>query len=227
MNFKVENGPRWSTLRVKPLRPLCETHVFVMQSILGASAGCSRPSWDGRSTNSSPALPYPARAGNDISCLRSCEGSSSTRHTSRSSYRSSCFAFAVCRRRSEAFLDAAQACRKMESELGHGDVRAARSAGTARATDEQPERQRAGLRVGHHRAHAEAKARGGGRHVLGHQGRLASNARHVVPAAHRALDGSHRLAAGYSDPTNFSRKFKYWYRVAPSKMRQTLRSGLH
>ena len=32
---------------------------------------------------------------------------------------------------------------------------------------------------------------------------------------------------GYNDPTNFSRKFKYWYRVPPSKMRQALRGGLH
>lgn len=36
MDFQVDNGPRWSTLKVKTLRPLCETHVFVMQSVLGA-----------------------------------------------------------------------------------------------------------------------------------------------------------------------------------------------
>lgn len=31
---------------------------------------------------------------------------------------------------------------------------------------------------------------------------------------------------GYHDPTNFSRKFKDWYRMPPSKMRHTLRKGI-
>ncbi len=40
-------------------------------------------------------------------------------------------------------------------------------------------------------------------------------------------DDQGQVWLGYNDPTNFSRKFKYWYRVAPTKMRQALRSGLH
>ena len=36
MEYQLENGPRWSTFKVKPIRPLCETHIFVIQSILGA-----------------------------------------------------------------------------------------------------------------------------------------------------------------------------------------------
>ena len=32
---------------------------------------------------------------------------------------------------------------------------------------------------------------------------------------------------GYGNPTNFSRKFKDWYRVPPTKMRQALRAGVH
>jgi|SRR6516164_6384912 AraC-like DNA-binding protein len=32
---------------------------------------------------------------------------------------------------------------------------------------------------------------------------------------------------GYTDPENFGRKFKHWYRMAPSKMRKALRTELH
>jgi hypothetical protein len=34
VEFQIQSGPQWSTIKVRPLRPLCETHVFVMQSTL-------------------------------------------------------------------------------------------------------------------------------------------------------------------------------------------------
>lgn len=45
MEFQVDTGPRWSTLQVKPMRPLVETHVFVMQSLLARTAAWSKRSW--------------------------------------------------------------------------------------------------------------------------------------------------------------------------------------
>ena len=70
MDFQMDIGPRWSTISASPLRPLCETHVFVMQSIVGAHTRMVEAILGRPCDELSVGLPYPRPAGSDVPCLR-------------------------------------------------------------------------------------------------------------------------------------------------------------
>ncbi|MGO4394232.1 AraC family transcriptional regulator ligand-binding domain-containing protein [Variovorax sp. M-6] len=227
VDFQVDNGPRWSTLKVKPMRPLCETHVFVMQSIVGAHCRLLEAILGRPVDELTVGLPYARPTGNDVPCLR---------YVRRVEFDQECLTFQLpvellgspsVAADATAFLEAAQACRKMESELGHGDfVRRVRQALLARLTNNPDVSELAsGLGVS-----ARTLVR-----RLAQVGVTYSDIKDDLRKTHAAWYLQHTELSmeaiasqlGYPDPTNFSRKFKYWYRVAPSKMRQALRSGLH
>jgi AraC-like DNA-binding protein len=223
LEFQLENGPRWSTLKVKPLRPLCETHVFVMQSILGALCRLLEAILGRPVDELTVGLPYSRPGDNDVSCLR---------HVRRVEFDQPYLTFQlpVALLRSpcaaadpKAFSNAAQACQRMESELGNGAfVQRVRRALLERLKSNPDVRELASDLGITARTLVRRLTEAGVRY---------SDIKDELRRTHAAWYLLHTELSmeaiasqlGYSDPTNFSRKFKYWYRVAPSKMRQTLR----
>ncbi|MDM0020707.1 AraC family transcriptional regulator [Variovorax saccharolyticus] len=227
LEFEVDDGARWSVLKVKPVRPLVETHVFVMQSILGAYCRLLEAILGRPADELVVGLPYARPADNDVPCLR---------YVRKVEFGQECLSFQLpvelLRTPSiaadpRAFSEAAQACRKMESEIGSGDfVQQVRHALLERLT-RNPD-------VGELAVDLGISARTLVRR-LAEVGATYSDIKDQLRKAHAAWYLKHTELSmeaiasqlGYNDPTNFSRKFKNWYRVPPSKMRQTLRSGLH
>jgi AraC-like DNA-binding protein len=115
----------------------------------------------------------------------------------------------------------------MESELGHGDF-------VARVRGALLERLTANPEIGELATDLGISGRTLARR-LAEAGLSYSDIKDDLRKTHAAWYLQHTELSmeaiasqlGYNDPTNFSRKFKYWYRVPPSKMRQTLRGGLH
>ena len=227
MDFQVDNGPRWSTLKVKTLRPLCETHVFVMQSVLGAHCRLLEAILGRPVDELTVGLPYSRPTGNDVPCLR---------YVRRVEFDQEHLTFQLPMELlrspsnaadTKAFLEAAQACRKMESELGHGEfVQRVRHALLERLTT-NPDVSELALDLG---VSSRTLVR-----RLAEVGVTYSDIKDDLRKSHAAWYLQHTELSmeaiasqlGYNDPTNFSRKFKNWYRVPPSKMRRALRSGLH
>ena len=227
VDFQLENGPRWSTLKVKPVRPLCETHVFVMQSILGAHCRLLEAIM-GRSVDELiVGLPYPRPSDNDAPCLR---------YVRRVEFDQEQLSFRLpvellrapsIAADAKACLEAEQACRRLESELGRGEfVQRVRRVLLERLT-RNPDVSELALDLG---ISSRTLVR-----RLSEVGVTYSDIKDDLRKTHAAWYLQHTELSmeaiasqlGYNDPTNFSRKFKNWYRVPPSKMRQTLRSGLH
>lgn len=227
VDFQIENGPRWSTLKVKPLRPLCETHVFVMQSILGAHCRLLEAILGRPVDELTVGLPYPRPAGNDVPCLR---------YVRRVEFDQECLSFQLpvellrapsIAADANACLEAAQACRKMASESGRGEfVQRVRRTLLERLT-RNPDVSELALDLG---ISSRTLVR-----RLADVGITYSEIKDELRKTHAAWYLQHTELSmeaiasqlGYNDPTNFSRKFKNWYRVPPTKMRQALRSGLH
>jgi len=227
MEFQIDNGPRWSVLKVKPMRPLVETHVFVMQSILGAHSRLLEAILGRPVDELSVGLPYPRPADHDVPCLR---------YVRRVEFDQECLSFQLpvelLRTPSiaadpRAFAEAAQACRKLESECGRGEfVQRVRHALLERLT-RNPDLAELALDLG---VSSRTLVR-----RLAEVGATYSELKDELRKSHAAWYLKHTELSmeaiasqlGYNDPTNFSRKFKNWYRVPPTKMRQTLRSGLH
>lgn len=226
MDFQLELGPRWSNFRVRPRRPLCETHVFVMQSILVAHCRLLEAILGRPVDELSVGLPYHRPAGNDVSC---------SRYVRKLEFDQECLSFQLpvelLRVRStsadaKACIGAAKACQKMESELGHGAfVQRVRHALLERLTT-NPDVRELALDLG---LSARTLVR-----RLAEAGFTFSDIKDELRKANAAWYLQHTelpieaIASqlGYADRTNFSRKFKYWYRVTPSKMRQALRIDL-
>jgi AraC-like DNA-binding protein len=227
LDFQFDEGSSWSTLQVKPLRPLCETHVFVMQSLLGAHCRLLEAMLGRPADELVVGLPYARPSGNDVPCLR---------YVRRVEFEQDSMLFRLpgklLRERSasvdaKAHLQALQACRRMMSERGSGDfVQRVRLALLERLAS-NPEL-----------AELAAELGISGRTLvrrLAESGINYSDIKDELRKTHAAWYLQHTEMSmeaiasrlGYTDPTNFSRKFKYWYRVAPSKMRQALRGDLH
>jgi AraC-like DNA-binding protein len=227
VEFQMENGPRWSMLKVKALRPLCETHVFVMQSILGAHCRLLEAILGRPADELTVGLPYPRPAGNDVPCLR---------YVRRVAFDQECLTFQLPvdllhqpsnSANAEAFFDAAQSCRRLESELGQGDfVERVRRVLLERLMA-NPEANELAIELG---ISARTLVR-----RLADAGVTYSDIKDDLRRSHAAWYLQHTELSmediasqlGYADPTSFGRKFKSWYRVTPTKMRQAMRFGLH
>lgn len=227
LEFKLEQGPRVSALKVRPLRPLCETHVFVMQSVVGALCRLLEAALGRPVDELAVGLPYPRPADNDVPCLR---------YVRRVAFDHDCLTLqlptelleAPCASADEkAHLDAAQACQRMASELRYGGfVQRVRRALVDRLMT-NPDVSELALDLG---ISARTLVR-----RLADAGITFSDIKDDLRKAHAAWYLQHTelpmetIASqlGYSDPTSFGRKFKSWYRVAPTKMRQALRGGFY
>ncbi|MDM0012485.1 AraC family transcriptional regulator ligand-binding domain-containing protein [Variovorax sp. J22P168] len=227
IDFELDNGPRWSTLNVRPALPLCETQVFVMQSILGAHCRLLEAILGRPVDELEVGLPYARPAGNDVPCLR---------YVRRVEFDRDCLSFrlpaGLLRAASgsadaRACIDAAQACQRLESERVHGDfVQRVRRVVLDRLT--------ANPEIGDVAPELGVSPRTLVRR-LADAGATYSDIKDDLRKTHAAWYLQHTELSmeaiasqlGYNDPTNFSRKFKCWYQVAPTRMRQALRNGLH
>jgi len=227
VEFQMENGPRWSTLKVRPSRPLCETHVFVMQSILGAHCRLLEAILGRPVDELTVGLPYPRPAGNDVPCLR---------YVRRVAFDQECLTFQLPMELlhepshsadAKACLDAAQTCQRLESELEQGGfVERVRRVLLDRLTT-NPEASELAIDLG---ISARTLVR-----RLADAGVTYSDIKDDLRKSHAAWYLQHtelsmeNIASqlGYADPTSFGRKFKSWYRVTPTKMRQAMRFGSH
>jgi len=227
VDFQLEEGPRWTILKAKAQRPMCETQVFVTQSIVGAHCRLFETILGRPVDELVVGLPYARPAGNDVPCLR---------YVRRVEFDQPCLSFqlpsellaARCMGADAvAFAEAARACRKLESERHQGEfVQQVRDALLARLNANPDLAELAAALDTTPRALARR---------LADVGVTYSDLKDELRKTHAAWYLQHTELSmeaiasqlGYPDPTNFSRKFKCWYRLPPSKMRQALRRGHH
>jgi len=226
IEVRLETGPRWSTFVVRPLRPLCETHVFVMQSILGAHCRLLEAILGRPVDELTVGMPYPRPPGPDVPCLRYVRRAEFDQKYMTLQLPAKLLDAPCVPADAKAFQVAARACRKMESELGHVEfiqrVREAlleRLAANPEMSDVAPDLGVSVRTLVRRLADADLTF---------------SDIKDDLRKKHAAWYLQHTELSmeaiasqlGYGDPTNFSRKFKNWYRVPPSRMRQSLRAGL-
>ena len=227
MDFQLDNGPRWSTLKVRPMRPLCETQVFVLQSILGALLRLVEAILGRPVDEHTVGLPYARPPGPDLPYFR---------YARTVEFDQQCLTFQLpvnllrspsASADAKAFLVAVQACRKMESELGQVEF-------IQRVRQALQERLAANPELSELAPDLGVSARTLVRRLA--ESRLTySDIKDDLRKSHAAWYLQHtelsiKVVAsqlGYNDPTNFSRKFKDWYCMPPSKMRSAVRSGLN
>lgn len=227
MDFQMDIGPRWSTISVSPLRPLCETHVFVMQSIVGAHARMVEAILGRPCDELSVGLPYPRPAGPDVPCLRYIRNVEFDHPCLQLRLPTALLSEPSPSADAKAFEAAAEACRTMESELGHVEfIQRVKQALLDRLTS-NPELSDLAPDLG---VSSRTLVR-----RLADADLTYSDIKDGLRKTHAAWYLQHTELSieaiasqlGYNDHTNFSRKFKDWYRVPPSKMRQALRSRQH
>jgi hypothetical protein len=119
-HFQLDNGPRWSTLKVMPTRPLCETHIFVMQSIVGAHCRLLEVILARPVDELAVGLPYARAPGDASHCLR---------YVRRVEFDQECLTLRLpvellhspcVSADAAAFTDASLTCDRMHTELRHG-----------------------------------------------------------------------------------------------------------
>ncbi|MBB3176477.1 AraC-like DNA-binding protein [Variovorax sp. Sphag1AA] len=225
LEFHLENGPRLSTLKVKPTRPLFETLVFVMQSVVGAYCRLLEAILGRPADELMVGLPYPAPAGNDIPCLRYVRRAVFAQEHLTLQLPADLLDVPCGSADAKVLLEASHACQKMESEMRHGSfVQRVRHALFDRLTA-NPDVAELASSLG---VSARTLVR-----RLAEAGVTYSEVKDELRKSHAAWYLQHTelsvetiaLQLGYEDPTSFGRKFKSWYQMAPSKMRQALRGG--
>lgn len=227
VEFLIENGPRWSALKVKPLRPLCETHVFVMQTILSAHCRLLDAMLGRPADELTVGLPYSRPADNDVPCLRYVRKVTFDQQYLSFHLPAELLRLPCASADAKMFLGAAQACQRREAELRQGEF-------AQRVRHALLDRLMTNPGVSELAVDFGMSARTLVRR-LEESGLTYSDIKDDLRKLHATWYLQHTelsieaIAAqlGYADPTNFSRRFKYWYRVAPSKMRQTLRIDPH
>ncbi|MBO9515687.1 MAG: AraC family transcriptional regulator [Variovorax sp.] len=225
MEYQLENGPKWSTFKVKPIRPLCETHIFVIQSILGAyyrllEAVLGRPV-----DELAVGLPYPRPDGEDESSLRYVRTVTFDQEYLTLQLPAKLLDEPSRSADPQAFFEAAQTCQRMESEQKRGEfVQRVRQALQERMTD-NPDASELAADLG-------VSSRTLVRRLV-EAGVTYSDIKDDLRKSHAAWYLKHTELSmesiasqlGYTDPTSFGRKFKDWYRMTPSTMRRELRAG--
>lgn len=226
LDFQLENDARWSILRVSPLRPLCETHVFVMQSLLAVHCRMLETILGRPVDELSAGMPYPRPPGNDVPCMR---------YVRRVEFDQTCLMLRLPARLLDvssvsadpgAHQVAARECRRMGAELGHVEfIRRVRQALLERLPT-NPELSDLAPDLG---VSTRTLVR-----RLAEADLTFLDIKDDLRKTHAAWYLQHTeltmeaiaTQLGYGNPTNFSRKFKDWYRVPPTRMRQSLRAGV-
>ncbi|MDM0021893.1 AraC family transcriptional regulator [Variovorax saccharolyticus] len=224
LEFQLENSTRWSTLKVKATRPLCETQVFVMQSVIGSHCRLLEAILGRPVDELTVGLPYARPPGNDVPCLRYVRRVTFDQEYLSFQLPADLLRVPCVAADPEAFVEAAHACGKMASEQGCGAfVQRVRRRLLERLTS-NPDVSELALDL-HISARTLVRR-------LAEAGVTYSDIKEDLRRTHATWYLQHTELSieaiasklGYADPTNFGRKFKFWYRVAPSKMRQTLRT---
>jgi AraC-like DNA-binding protein len=224
LEFRLHNGPQWSTLTVRPMFPLWETQVFVAQTIVGAHSRLLEAMLGRFADELVVGLPYPRPDGNDVPCLR---------YVRRIYFDQEHLSFRLpvellgttCASADEkAFSRSLQSCMKMESETGHSTfvqrVRSMLLEGLASNPDVTQLASSLGIST---RILVRRLADAGVTYSDLKEELRRSHATWYLQHTELSIEAI-ATKLGYADPTNFGRKFKHWYRVAPSKMRNALRS---
>lgn len=227
LEFKLENEPRWSTVRVKPIRPLCETRVFVTQSIVGIYCQLLEAILGRHADELHLGLPYPRPKDNGEPCLHHVRSVEFDQQ-----YLSFRLPIALLETPSasanhDAFLRATQSCQKMELELKQGGFVERVRRSLLEGMNTNPEIAKVATDLGVPTRTLTRR--------LAEAGLSYSDLKDELRRTHAAWYLQHTELSieaiasqlGYTDTAIFSRKFKCWYRVAPSKMRQTLRMIEH
>ena len=170
-------------------------------------------------------LPYPAPTGNDIPCLRYVRRAVFEQEHLTLQLPAELLDMPSGSADAKVFLEASQACQKLESEMRHGGF-------VQRVRHALLDRLMANPDV----AELASSLGISGRTLvrrLADVGVTYSDIKDDLRKTHAAWYLQHTelpvetIASqlGYADPTSFGRKFKGWYQMAPSKMRQALRGG--
>lgn len=223
-HFEMDNGPRWSTLKVNSTRPLCETHIFVVQSIVGAHCRLLEAILARPVDELTVGLPYCRPLGEAAHCLRyvrkvEFDQKFLTLQLPVELLRSPCASADAA-----AFAEASQTCDRMHAELRH-------SAFVQRVRRVLLDRLMKNPGATELASDLGISARTLVRR-LAEAGASYSNIKEDLRKSHATWYLRHTELSieaiasqlGYSDPNNFGRKFKHWYRMAPSKMRKSLRT---
>ncbi|MDN8616443.1 helix-turn-helix domain-containing protein [Variovorax ginsengisoli] len=226
-DFQVQHGPTSSTLRIRPLGPMCDAHVFALHSILGWSLHLLKAMIGNSPDEVVVGLPYPQPSGHDVS---------SSLFAKKLVFDQACLMLqlpvGMIDRRclfadQEAFKNAAQDCLRQRSEFGFGAFaeRVRRSLLKQLAHNPVAAVVASDLGVSPRRLARRLAQSGASFSGIKDEVRKSQAAWYLQ---HTDLSietiASH---LGYADPTNFGRKFKCWYLVAPSRMRQEFKGVQH
>jgi len=227
LEFHLESGPRLSTLKVRPTRPLFETLVFVMQSVVGAYCRLLEAILGRPADELVVGLPYAAPPGHDVPCLRYVRRAVFEQEHLTLQLPTELLDLPCGSADAKAFLEASDACQKMELEMRQGGF-------VQHVRHVLFDRMRGNPDVAELAKYLGVSARTLVRR-LADVGLTYSDIKDELRKTHAAWYLQHTdlpmetIAShlGYADPTSFGRKFKDWYQMAPSKMRQALRGGVH
>lgn len=226
LEFELNNGPQWSTLRVKPIRPLCETHTFVMQSVVGAHCRLFEAMLGRRVEELVVRLPDPPPMVTRAAWLN---------HAGQVGFGHECLALQLptellgspcVSADADAFLDAALASRKVDAELGHGAFVQRVQRVILERLASNPDLSEMGEVLG---IPARTLV-----HRLAKAGVTYSGLKEDLRKSHASWYLQHTELSieaiasqlGYPGSTNFCRKFKSWHRTSPAKMRDLFINGL-
>lgn len=227
LEFELENGPRWSTVRIKPVRPLCETRVFVTQSIVGIYCRLFEAILGRHADELSLGLPYARPPDNDDPCLRHVRNVEFDHQYLTFRLPASLLEAPSVSANQDAFDNATRACQRMALELKQGGFVERVRRSLLEGLNTNPEVAKVATDMGIPTRTLTRR--------LAEAGLTYSDLKDELRKTHAAWYLQHTELSieaiasqlGYTDTAIFSRKFKCWYRVAPSKMRQTLRMNQH
>ncbi|WP_443082970.1 helix-turn-helix domain-containing protein [Variovorax sp. HW608] len=225
--FRLENGSRWSTLEVKPLRHLCETHIFVIQSIVGSHCRLLEAMLGRPADELVVGLPYPRPPGDGGHCLRYVRKVEFDGDCLRLQMPVELLRLPCASEDAEVFAEASKVCERVDAELQDGAfVQRVRRFLLQRLVSNPGASELASDLGISARTLVRRLAEAGVSYADIKEDLRKTHATWYLQHTELSIE---EIASqlGYSDPHNFGRKFKHWYRVAPSKMRRSLRMELH
>jgi len=223
LEFRVETKGRVSVFSARPLGPQTETHVFVMQTIVGYYCRLLEILLGRPVDELSVGLPYTRQPGNAEPCLHYVRKVTFDQECLTLQLPGSLLGWPLRSANKKAFAAASHACQRMESELFRGSF----AQQVARVLFERISlNPRAEELAGVFGISAQTLAR-----RLTEDGLTYSEIKDELRRTHarwylQNTDLQVKVIAshlGFEDSTSFGRKFKSWYGVVPSRMRRSLR----
>lgn len=227
LDFGLDNGPQLSTFTVTASRPLFETHEFVMQTIVGAHCRLLEEILGRPAEELVVGLPYSRPSDSNGPWSRFVRNVTFGQRDLTFSLPTSLLSYPCKTADSKAFQEAEERCRRMDMGVRDG-------AFVQRVRQALLRRLAANPDLG---ALADELGISGRTLVrrLAEEGLTYSDIKYGLRRTHSVWYLKHTELSiediatqlGYADPTSFSRKFKRWHQIAPSRMRQTLHVDSH